>query len=523
MTMSKNLPLFFRTITTFVVAASLSSCSTHTPLQQTAPLRILHWNDFHAHNLPFEVSGKDSLTGKPVRYKVGGTANLVAYLDALGRGDPHVAVFFGGDDFQGTPVSGLTKGRSQLELMNMIRPDAAVLGNHEFDYGLQQIRNTVAQARYPILAANLFDSSIGTTFCTPTLVKSFGAVRVGLIGLLPLDLPILTLASTLAGTSMLDVDSLLNVHIRRLREVEKVNLVILLSHMGVGVDTVLAAHRRDIDIIVGGHSHTPLFTPIRKGRTVVVQAGSSGRYVGKLDCVVDLQGDSLRSYSGSLVETRLGIHPADSSIQQKVLEFEDLVTKDLDEVIGTLTTDWKTAFDEECNTGDWEADVFRAYAGTDIALVNSGGLRKSMFAGPIKKRDIWEMNPFGNTLITFALSGDQLMKMLEWQAARKGELMQVSGLQYAFDPRAPAGQKIIHASVNSQPIEPHRTYTFVTNNYVAGHAERLLGVAPEAVKDLSVSDKDVLIEYIMRHKTISSEVEGRILQRLPPPELEPPR
>lgn len=507
------------TMLSFAILAALitAGCTSVIPQRDSiAPLTILYWNDFHAHNMPFDVAGTDSTTGKKVRYKVGGSANFLGYLNHLGRGNEHVAVLFAGDDFQGTPVSSITSGGSQIELMNIICPDASTLGNHEFDYGTSTLRERMQQARYPILSANIYDSARGTTIGLPSMVRQFGSVKVGLIGLAPPDLPILTVKSALSGLRMLDVDSVLSVHIKRLKVEEKATVIVLLSHMGLDQDTLLAARRKDIDVIVGAHSHTPLFSPIKKNRTIIVQAGSWGRYLGKLDCIVDLTGDSVASFSGSLIETKLGIYPIDTVADRTARSFESRVDKELNEVIGTLTVDWRTTFNTESNTGDWEADVMKSRAGTDIALMNSGGLRKSMFAGPITRRDIWEMNPFGNTLVTFVINSEQLLQMLEWQAAGKGELMQVSGLRYTYDPDRPAGARILSAEVSGEKVIPGRSYSVVTNNYVGGHARELLGLDDMTFTDLNLIDRDVLIEYIEEHKTITSAVDGRITNiRLP--------
>lgn len=505
--------LLFFSATTLILAG----CST-LPVARGpgAELTILHWNDFHAHNIPFDVVGNDTSTGKKSTIKVGGSANFLGYLNALRTGDKNVLVLNAGDDFQGTPISGITKGQSQIDLLNIIRPDAITLGNHEFDYGLESLRSRIHQADYTILAANLFDSSAGTTIVPPTAVKRVGNITVGLIGLVPPDLPILTLRSAVRGTRMLDVDSVLNVHIRKLKEEDHVNLIVLLSHMGVGADTALAGRRNDIDVIIGGHSHTALAAPIRKNRTLICQAGSSGRYLGRLKLTVDLRGDSVLSFAGELVETRVGVYPEDSRARMTVQAQESLVDNELNEVIGTLLDDWKTKFDEECNTGNWEADVLRAFAQTDIALVNSGGLRKSMFAGPIRRRDIWEMNPFSNTLVSFTVRGDTLLQMLEWQATGKGELMQVSGLKYRFDPGRPSGSKLLTVTVNGHVVDSKRSYTIVTNNYVADHTKELLGIPAGSLHDLGVSDRDVLIRSIQDNKSITSRVEGRIMKETTP-------
>jgi len=284
--------------------------------------------------------------------------------------------------------------------------------------------------------------------------------------------------------------------------------------MGVDQDTLLASRHSNIDVIVGGHSHTALFKPFKKNRTIICQAGSWGRYLGNLDLTVDLVGDSVLTYAGELIETKLGVYPIDSVTETKVLAFEEIVDKELSEVIGTLTVDWKRSSRSESNIGNWEADVMREFARTDVALMNSWGIRKDLRSGPITKRDIWEINPFGNMFVTFSISGDTLLRMLEWQAAHKGEFMQVSGLEYSFDQGRPFGKMVVEARVDGATVEPRKMYSIVTNNYVAGHVRELLGIHDEFIDPVSTSavDRDVFIHYIEQHKTITSHIEGRVTQ-----------
>ena len=510
--------ILLRTLFFVAGAVLLQGCAQQEVQQyrESAHLRILHWNDFHAHNVPFEATTTDSTTGKKLAYKVGGAGNFLGYLKQFGKGRNDVAVLNAGDNFQGTPISSLTYGRSQIELMNITNPDAMALGNHEFDYGLQHLRDDMSIANFPILAANLYDSTTGKTFAAATLVKQFDKVRVGFIGLLPPDLPILTMKQNLTRTGMLDIDSVVSTQIKNLRRDDKVDLIVIISHMGVEQDTMLASRHNDIDVIVGGHTHMALFKPIKKNRTVVVQAGSWGRYVGKLDLIVDLEGDSVLNYAGELIETKLGMYGIDSVAEAKALALEGVVAKELNEVIGTLAVEWKRSFTKESNIGNWEADVMREFGHPDIALVNSGSLRKNMSPGPITKRDMWEMNPFSNTFVKFSITGRSLMQMLEWQAAKKGELMQISGLRYAYDSDKPAGNKVLEATVGGKPIEPDRSYSIVTNNYVTGHLPELLGLDDPSIvlTDLSVVDRDVMIDFIRRQRIISSKIEGRIVDRV---------
>lgn len=481
----------------------------------SASLTILHWNDFHAQNVPMKISRKTA-SGTDTSYFVGGTATLLGYIDSLKRGRTDVAILNAGDDFQGTPISSITYGRSQIELMNIISPDAVTLGNHEFDYGIDSLRVNIARAQFPIVCANIFDSTTSTTLVPPYSVLSINEVKLGIIGLTPPDLEILTIKQNLRGLRLIDVDRAIEAAVQELRNEHQPDLIVVVSHMGLDKDTLLAGRRNDIDIIVGGHSHTILSQPVKKNRTIVVQAGSRGQYLGKLDLVVDLRGDSVVRYYGELIETRIDAVTPNPIAAARVQELEATVDATLSEVIGTLLTPWdrRAGRKEESNLGNWECDVVREAANTDIAFLNSAGIRKNLDAGPITVRDIWEINPFGNSLVTFMVRGDTLRKMIEWQAGiRSREFLQVSGLRYVYDSSKPKGHQLISLEVNGKSVIDTAQYTIATNNYVASHIAEFFGIAQNAVNlsDTGSIDRDVFIAHIRNHKVISSTVEGRIV------------
>jgi 5'-nucleotidase len=249
----------------------------------------------------------------------------------------------------------------------------------------------------------------------------------------------------------------------------------------------------------------------------VTQAGSWGRYLGKLDLTVDPVGDSVLSASGKLIETLPGVYPPDTAVVNTVARFENRVATELDEIVATLAVDWKAGLFAENNIGNWECDAIREYTGGDVVLVNSGSIRRDVPKGPIRQRDFWELNPFNNALVSFTVTGTELRAMLDFQASGKGELMQVSGLRYKADHAAKDGERLIEAEVGGKTIDPAHTYTVVTNNYVAGHLDALLGLTRSAdIKDLMAGDRDVLLETARKQRTIMSQVEGRITLLNPP-------
>lgn len=490
----------------------LSSCFAQSNI---AELTILHWNDFHAQNIPMKITKKQSDDSK-LEVLVGGYAYLAAYVTKMKAESKQVLVLHGGDDFQGTPISSITKGMSQIELLNLVKPDAMTLGNHEFDYGADNLRAILPKATFPILAANLFDNTKGAPFMKPYEIFERGALRVGVIGMLPSDLDRLTLRDNVKGLDVLPTKKVLNQYIAELRTKKNVNMIVLLSHMGVESDSLTAATVQGIDVIIGGHSHTVLRHPKRVNGVVICQAGAKGRYVGKLDLRFDLDKKKIIFSDGNLIETINSDIEPDPKIAEKVAELEKKVDAGLNEVIGTLTSDWRRTGKGESNVGNWQCDVIRAYAQTDIAFQNSGGIRKNLVAGPITVRDIWEMNPFGNEFVKFSVTGKQLRSMLEWQVSSiKGELCQVGGLKYEADLSLPPKSRIISLTVGGKVVDDDRTYSIATNNYVGGHLYDNFGLPEKEIQVETVypqlPDREVFIEYIRKHPKVSSNVEGRII------------
>ncbi len=502
----------------------VNACHPQQANDRLVPLTILHWNDFHSYNIPYKVTVHDSLLKRDTTYFVGGTATLLGYINKFRQSEKHVAVFNAGDDYTGTPISALTNGRSQVELMNIIKPTAASLGNHEFDHGPESLKENLALVQHPLLCANVWDGKNKRFFATPSTVVNVGGIKLGLIGFVPPELPILVVWDTMTGLQMLDVDSILTLTIAEFKR-ERVDLIVIISHMGIAHDTLVAQKFRDVNVIVGGHDHFPFFAPIKKNRAVIVQAGSQGRWLGKLDLVVDVAGDSVYSYSGKLIETKVSDITPDPVAASKADELESLVRASMSEVIGELKAPWRRSRGEsraESNIGNWQADVMRGYAQTDIAFQNNGGIRADLPAGPITVGDVWRINPFGNQFVTFSIKGSMVRAMVEFQTrGNTREFVQVSGLRYVFDSSKPPGQRLISVEVNAsptdtvwrgKPLEDDRLYTAVTNNYVSSNFEAHFGVSLHSLQfqPLPEIDRDVFIGRIRKDKLISSAVEGRI-------------
>jgi 2',3'-cyclic-nucleotide 2'-phosphodiesterase (5'-nucleotidase family) len=495
----------------------------NTYAQDLKEVTILHWNDFHARNQPYKVSKKDSVTGEPVYYWVGGVGSMTGYLNKYRT--PNSLVLNAGDDFQGTPISNFTRGRSQIEIMNSYNIDAFVLGNHEFDYSQYSLDSALALAKFDYLSSNVYMQSQNKLMGKPYVIKEINGVKFGIIGLTLPDLFETSLPANVTDLVMLNVDSVLTFNINEVKS-KGADVVVLLSHSGLDEDKKIAEKfHADIDIIVGGHSHSTLFKPVRKNGVVIVQAGSYGRNLGKLDLKIDIEKDTIADSYGSLIETVLDSAIYDKNAAAKVDNMIAEYLPQLSVKIGKLEVDWRASYSDESNLGQFEADAFRMKTGADIGFVNGGGLRKSLLKGDILVGDIWEINPFGNEIQTITVSGKTLKQMMKnnikirLEKISKGEgaeLLHNSGLTYSYDSKkANEGSDdfIVSMNIGRAEVSDEAMYTIATNNYVISQFKKFFGEISEPItpKETGWNDRDLIIEVVKETGVINNTVEKRVV------------
>jgi 5'-nucleotidase/UDP-sugar diphosphatase len=480
---------------------------------------ILHWNDFHAHNQPQKGTKKNSETGTEDTYYYGGTGSMLGWVKKF-RTD-NTLVLNAGDDFQGTPISNFTRGRSQIELLNLFNLDAFVIGNHEFDYSDASLDSALQMANFDYLSANVYLKSKARLIGKPYVIKDINGVKFGIIGITAPDLRELSVPKNLTDVEMLNTDSVIQVGINELKS-QKCNVIILLAHDGIDNDKKLAdKFYGDVDIIVGAHSHTPLFKPVVENGVIIVQAGAYSKYLGKLDIKVNVDKDTVVGFFGRLFETNKD-SAFDQEADTKVNEMVASIGPELKRVIGKLEVDWKSSYSEESALGQFETDAFRWKTGADIAMINGGGLRKSLLKGDITVSDIWEINPFGNDIDVINVNGKILKEMLnnnikikvDNAKEKKGsEMLSVSGITYSFDTSKTPGKYIVDVKVGSKAVEDNKTYSIAVNSFIYSQFKKFFGDIPDAPKDYKTTgliDRDAIIEYVEKQKVIKQPLEKRI-------------
>lgn len=254
-------------------------------------ITILHTNDQHSRLEPFPKT--DRLAGR------GGVVNRARILTKIRSEEPNVLLFDAGDIFQGTPYFNFYKGRPEIELMSQMGYDAVTMGNHDFDGGLDlYVKQIKDYAKFPVLVANYdFTDTVMQGLAQPYKIFKVQGVKIGVFGL-GINPKGLIPEKLFGGTKYLDPVKAANDTAALLRHQKKCSLVICLSHLGYKMDggeisdLLMAPQTKDIDLIIGGHTHTFLDTPTvlknQVGKQILVnQAGWGGASLGRLDFTFD--------------------------------------------------------------------------------------------------------------------------------------------------------------------------------------------------------------------------------------------
>jgi 2',3'-cyclic-nucleotide 2'-phosphodiesterase (5'-nucleotidase family) len=475
--------------------------------EQPKPITILHTNDIHGHFVPEPASW---LEGGPL---VGGFASIYHYVHQIQNETGDVLLVDAGDLMTGNLICDMeyrgAEGGALIEMMNYIGYDCMVIGNHEFDKPIENARKLMEIAEFPMLCANLVDSS-GNDFTNAKYeIFDYSGLKVGVIGITYHQMLGMATPRNLKGFFSTDPAG-------KVREIVgeidgKTDLIIVLSHLGYDNDKALAERIENVDIIVGGHSHYRTQQPENVNGVLVVQAGSYTRNLGRLDLTV--AGDTIHSYSGQLLTT----FAADTKVQPELQSFIDsfavIIDQEYGEIIGNLTYNWQSEYLAESNVGDWITDAMREATGADIAFINSGGIRKDIPAGPVKIKDIAEMLPFQNYIELFDCTGEQLMIILGENArAQLHEthgILQLSGVTYAWRKQAD-DVALKDVKVGGRNIDLNKTYKIASIDYVNSNHARYYTFKPDTTQNTGLIITDLIAAVVKNAGTIDSKVHNRI-------------
>ena len=484
-----------------------------------------------------------------------GLARVKAAYEAVGK---EVILVDCGDSVQGDVIGTLSKGEAIVELMNEVGYDVAVIGNHEFDYGMEQFNKNVSLAKFQYICCNFLNDKGEAVLKPYTIVEAAGK-KIGFIGI---DTPESFTKSTpvyfqdgegnyifsfCEGNNGQDLYDKVQETVDAVRA-EGVDYVIAVAHLGIDyqsapwMSTDVITNTTGIDVVLDGHSHSVIAGDAVKNKdgndVILTSTGTKLANIGIFTITGEgktstmlLDSDAIKFMSavGALTED----NGAGEAVAAALAKNEKLVNTVVAKTSVTLTTTDPVAVDEkgkairivrnqETNLGDLCADAYRAMGNTDIAFVNGGGIRANIEEGDITYGQIIKVHPFGNALCTVEATGQEILDALEFSVCNlpgeSGGFLHVSGLKFTVDMNVDstvvksekkefvevAGERrvrdveVLQEDGTYAPIDPNKTYTLASHNYMLrdeGDGYTMFSDNNFLTED-TMLDNQVLITYI---------------------------
>lgn len=451
-------------------------------------LVVLHTNDVHGQVVPRPATWLKDVDPLP---DSGGLSRLAGAVERV-RAEAEeegfeLLVLDGGDWFQGTPEGRVEEGRPLIAALAAIGYDAMAVGNHEFDHGVDVLVGHLEAVRPPALLANALtregDLLPGTR---SHLVVERGGLRIALVGFCSVSTPQMTHPSA-RDLQWLEPADVLD----RLREELSgdVDLFLPVTHLGVDGDEALAARHPDLPLVVGGHSHSLLRRGVTRGKTLIVQAGSKASVVGRVDLWLDRESGEVLEKRASLIE--LYEDPAlefrSARVDEACAALVAASAASMDVVVGELAVALPRSRDRyrTSPSGNLVTDVMRGHTGADVAIQNRGGLRADLPEGPVSRRNLFQVLPFDNHVVTVRISGSDLeaifRRSVEGQRSRG---LEFSGAEVLID-RTQGSPRLESVLIGGKPLSAGESYTLTTNSFTAqgGDGYEALTRASERIVD----------------------------------------
>ncbi len=398
---------------------------------------ILSFNDFHGNVLE---SGKNIGAAK--------LAGVVNEYKAKANTEYGVIPVSAGDLYQGTAISNLTTGKPVTAMVKDMGLEASAIGNHEFDWGVDNINTWANGGGFQFLAANIVKKGTEekVSYAQPYKVVERNGVKIGLIGISTPETATSTLAENVKDVDFLDPVKTVAKWNKVLRETEKVDAVVVIAHAGAYQDSntkEITGEAADIakvegvDAVIAGHNHAVVSGEVNG--VPVVEGGYNGRALAKLTFTFDDSNKLLDvEPSVDVFSGKEATLPVDENVLKEVKNTKE----GLNEILGKKATSLEERLShDDKNTavtplGVTVAETMRKIVGTEIAVTNGGGIRRSLEQGDVTVGDMYEILPFDNTLVTLDVKGSDLYSIIEHGINTEGFAWgQFAGIKVWYNPK----------------------------------------------------------------------------------------
>ena len=395
----------------FLAAVAVASCATTRPAPPAAlrHVTLLHLADTHAQ---LETHPEYMPGETPELQPMGGYARLKTAIDRAREGAPGaVFVADGGDTFQGSAEAAWSRGEAVVAPLNALGLDVCVPGNWEVVYGPEQLRRLMGELSCKVLAYNFHDTTTGERLFAPAVTLERGGVRVAFVGITD---PTTTERQPPDEVRGLDTTRMagLREFVRELRATEKPDLVVAVDHTGLTVSRQLAREIPELDVILSGHTHERTLAPIFEGKVLIVEPGSMGSFLGRLDLTVGPHGGIVEQ-KFKLIAVRAAEFPEDAGVAKLVADAVAPYRERASRVVGRTETPIQRYDVLETTADDVISDAVRETAHADLGVTNGFRFSPPIAPGPITEGALWSVLPMDARLKVGWISGRELRDYLE--------------------------------------------------------------------------------------------------------------
>ncbi|MFD2215768.1 5'-nucleotidase C-terminal domain-containing protein [Metabacillus endolithicus] len=518
------------------------TAATDSEPNENVKVQLLGVNDLH---------GKIDITGTNEGVNVGRADYLAAYLRQREATNPNTLIVHPGDMVGGSsPVSALLQDEPTVEIMESIGFDVGTVGNHEFDEGVSEMLRLInggehpnGTANYdgidfPMIAANVSYKDTHELVLPPYAIEEVEGEKIGFIGVATTDTPNMIIANGNENVEFTDEVEAINKYVPELQE-QGVEAIVVLSHVpgnqsgddrATGDIANIANNVNDaVDVIFAAHNHVKLNAVV--DNKLIVQAWEYGKAFVDVDLEIDpTTGDIIKKSAEIVDVVQSNIEP-DAEVSAILEKYLNQVGPKLNEVIGQAATELTGGYAAKGEIGDNAlgnliADGMAYSMNSDFALMNGGGIRDDLNSGDITWNELFNIQPFGNTLVKLEVTGDDLRQIINSQFSSYGPDVSISGFRYTWDSSlGKYGQVVDLFLPNGERINPDETYTVTVNNYMYPHTnDKYLLAALGENPVQGPEDLQATVDFVksFNGQPISYAAEGRISEVVAPTDTTAP-
>ena len=477
-------------------------------------LTILHSNDFHG---DFESRMQDGV-------ETGGLELLSGYVKKVRREENSLYVL-AGDMFRGSIIDSEYEGLSTIDMMNLLHPDVATIGNHEVDYGVAHLLFLEKCARFPIINANLFITMNNARLFMPYLQLTVAGIRILFIGILTEEVLASTKSEKVIGT-FIDVEA-------AAREVQiicdnyrttETQMTVLLTHIGIEADRKLAETLDPdcgVDFIIGGHSHTFMDEAEVVNGIPIVQAGTGSGIIGRLEIDYNNWRKCIASWRWQCVPVNEDTADKDPAVSQLLESYKSETDAKYRRVITSFARKLThPSRIQETELGNLYADLLQADSSFDIMVIGTGSIRKKELGPVVEYQDMLENTPFDDNLWMLEVTGAQFRRMIQHIFRDEAWEGHTEFYNYSKGVRI-VYRKSTHTleelSFRGEEIRDDMRLRIAIQDYHYKNFSEFMGVPFDEVKKnmkprvVAISVNNIVEEWLSTHDNLDAQVEGRIV------------